>query len=203
MTTTESERIRQDIEKTRQELSQDVDSLTDKVSPSRIVERRVGKAKSALSGAKEKVMGVAPSMPSTSPGQAAGDAKESLTNAASGNPLAAGLIAFGAGWLISSLMPASSAEKQAAGAAKDMIKEHSDMLTAPLQEAADSVKQSMQEPVQEAVAAVKSTATDAVASVKEEASSVAPTSGASSAGGDDSDDSGGPKHAAPSGGSAF
>ena len=197
MTTTEAERIRQDIEKTRAELSQDVDSLTDKVSPARIVERRVDKAKGAFSGAKEKVMGAAPSMPSTSPGQAAGDAKESLTNAASGNPLAAGLIAFGAGWLISSLMPASSAEKQAAGAAKDMIQEHSDMLTAPLQEAAEAVKESMQEPVQDAVAAVKSTATDAVASVKDEASSVAPgTTGGGTEGG-------AAKHAAPSSGGAL
>lgn len=197
MTTTEAERIRQDIEKTRAELSQDVDSLTDKVSPARIVERRVDKAKGAFSGAKEKVMGAAPSMPSTSPGQAAGDAKESLTNAASGNPLAAGLIAFGAGWLISSLMPASSAEKQAAGAAKDMIQEHSDMLTTPLQEAAEAVKESMQEPVQDAVAAVKSTATDAVASVKDEASSVAP--GATGGG----TEGGAAKHAAPSSGGAL
>lgn len=154
-------------------------------------------------------MGAAPSMPSTSPGQAAGDAKESLTNAASGNPLAAGLIAFGAGWLISSLLPASAAETQAAGAAKDMIQEHSDMLTTPLQEAADSVKESMQEPVQEAVAAVKSTATDAVASVKDEASSVTSSSddtgddSGDESGGDIGDDRGAPKHAAPGGGSAL
>lgn len=187
MTTTEAEQIRQDIEKTRRELSSDVDSLTEKVSPARIVERRVGKAKGALSGAKEKVMGAAPS---TSPAQAAGDARDSLTSAASGNPLAAGLIAFGAGWLVSSLMPASSAERQAAGAAKEMIQEHSDVLTAPLQEAAQSVKESMQEPVQEAMEAVKSTATDAVASVKDEAGSATSSSSDSEA----------PKHAAPSGG---
>ena len=178
MTTTEAERIRQDIEKTRAELSQDVDSLTEKVNPARIVERRVDKAKGALSGAKEKVMGAAPS---TSPAQAAGEAKESLTNAASGNPLAAGLIAFGAGWLLSSLLPASSAEKQAAGAAKDMIQEHSDALTAPLHEAAESIKESMQEPVQEAMAAVKSSASDAVASVKDEADSAMPTTSGDSA----------------------
>jgi hypothetical protein len=197
--TTEAERIRQDIERTRAELSQDVDSLTDKVSPARIVERRVDKAKGALSGVKEKVMGAAPSMPSmpsmpsTSPGQAAGDAKDSVTSAAAGNPLAAGLIAFGAGWLVSSLLPASSAEKQAAGAAKTMVQEHSEMLTAPLQEAAATVKENLQEPVQEAVEAVRSTATDAVASVKDEAGSAMPS-------GNDDD---GPKHAAPSAGSAF
>lgn len=199
MTTTESERIRQDIEQTRQALSQDVDSLTEKVNPARIVERRVDKAKGAFSGAKEKVMGAAPSMPSmpsTSPAEAAGNARESVTSAAAGNSLAAGLIAFGAGWLISSLLPASPAEKQAAGAAKDMIAEHSDVLTAPLHEAAESMKESLQEPVQEAVEAMKSSATEAVASVKDEAGSAMPSGG-------DSEGSDSPKHAAPSGGGSF
>lgn len=183
MTTTEAEKIRQDIEKTRAELSQDVDSLTDKVSPSRIVERRVEKAKGALSGAKEKVMGAAPS---TSPSEGASAAQDKITTATAGNPLAAGLVAFGAGWVLSSLLPASSAERQAAAAAKDMISEHSDELSAPLHDALDAVKESMQEPAQEAVDAVKATASEAVATVKDDAASAKENV----AGGE------GPKHAA-------
>ena len=40
--------IRRDIEATRADLSRDVDALTEKVSPARVVERRVDRAKSAF-----------------------------------------------------------------------------------------------------------------------------------------------------------
>ena len=50
-TTTRSddpEVIRRDIESTRSDLSRNVDALTEKVSPSRVVGRRVDRAKDAL-----------------------------------------------------------------------------------------------------------------------------------------------------------
>ena len=50
--------IRRDIEATRADLSRDVDALTEKVSPARVVERRVDRAKGAAGTVKEKVMGV-------------------------------------------------------------------------------------------------------------------------------------------------
>ena len=38
----ESEQLRREIDETRRELGTDVDALTEKVSPSRVVGRRVG-----------------------------------------------------------------------------------------------------------------------------------------------------------------
>ena len=75
-----------------------------------------------------------------------------------GNPLAAGVIAFGAGWLLSSLLPASEKEKQVAAAVKDKASEHSDKLTAPLSEAAQQATENLREPAKQAVESIKSTA---------------------------------------------
>src|SRR3954462_702864 len=56
------EQIQRDIEGTRQSLSADVDRLTEKVSPGRVVSRRVDRVKSTATTLKERVMG---SMPDT------------------------------------------------------------------------------------------------------------------------------------------
>ena len=154
--------IRRDIEATRADLSRDVDALHEKVSPARVVERRVDRAKGAVGSVKEKVMG------STDTATSAPSVARQKTQ---GNPLAAGLIAFGVGWLASSLIPASQQEQQAASAVKDKASEHSDTLTAPLKEAASNAKDNLQGPAEDAVQSVKSTATDAAATVKDEASS--------------------------------
>ena len=178
--------IRRDIEATRADLSRDVDALTEKVSPARVMERRVDRAKSAVGSVKEKVMGSqsnpadngalgTASDKATSVASSVGDAATAAPSAArqktQGNPMAAGLIAFGAGWLISSLLPASEKEKQAASTVKDKASEHSDTLTAPLKEAAGNAKENLQGPAQDAVASVKDKATDAASTVKDEAAS--------------------------------
>jgi uncharacterized protein YjbJ (UPF0337 family) len=153
--------IRRDIEATRADLSRDVDALTEKVSPARVMERRVDRAKSAVGSVKEKVMGDG----------AATAAPSAARQKTQGNPMAAGLIAFGAGWLFSSLLPATEKEKQAATTVKDKAGEHSDTLTAPLKEAAGNAKENLQGPAQDAVASVKDKATDAASTVKDEAAS--------------------------------
>ncbi len=190
------EEIRRDIERTRSELSSNVDALTEKVSPARVVERRVESARGAITGVKDKVMGSSesngcggdPKMSSAaSSASAASGAASSVAGAASsvantasgapqvarartqGNPLAAGLMAFGAGWLISSLLPASEPEQQAAVAIKDKASEHSDKLTAPLKAAAQEVGENLREPAQQAAESLKTTATEAAATVKDDA----------------------------------
>ena len=180
--------IRRDIERTRRELSNDVDLLTEKVSPTKVMERRVERARGAVSSVKEKVMGSATNTTSSA-GAGLDTAQDKISSAAStvadtassapqmarqktqGNPLAAGVIAFGAGWLLSSLLPASEKEKQVATAVKDKASEHSDTLTAPLSEAAQQAKENLREPAQRAAESIKSTATDAAATVKGEAQS--------------------------------
>ena len=178
--------IRRSIDATRADLSRDVDALTEKVSPGRVVSRNVDKAKGRLSTVKERVMGAdddpydegALGSASDKASSVAGSIGDTATSAPSvarqktqGNPFAAGLIAFGVGWLASSLLPSSEKEQQAASAVKDKASEHSDTLTAPLKEAAAGAKDNLAGPAQEAVRSVKGTATDAATHVKDEAAS--------------------------------
>jgi hypothetical protein len=180
--------IRRDIERTRRELSSDVDLLTEKVSPTKVVERRVERARGAVSSVKEKVMGSATDTKGAA-GAGLGTAQDKVSSAASsvvdtassapqtarhkaqGNPLAAGVIAFGAGWLLSSLLPSSEKEQQAAAAVKDKASEHSDLLTAPLSEAAEQATENLREPAQQAADSIKTAATDAASTVKGETQS--------------------------------
>lgn len=177
MTTQTPEEIRRDIERTRYELASDVDTLHEKVSPSAIASRRTQATKNRLSSVKDRVMGSAQgvsSSASSTGSDVAGSVKQApsaVRQQTQGNPLAAGVIAFGAGWLISSLLPSSEKEQQATMAAKDQMQEHSDTLTAPLKEAAQGAKENLQPKAQEAADSVKSTATDAAGTVKGEAQS--------------------------------
>ena len=102
-------------------------------------------------------------------GDAVSDAPTAVARKAQGSPIAAGLIAFGAGLLVSSLLPASRAEQQAAEAVKDTAQPMVDDLTDTAKEVAGNLK----EPAQQALEEVKSTATDAAATVKDEATSAA------------------------------
>jgi gas vesicle protein len=84
-----------------------------------------------------------------------------------GSPLAAGLIAFGAGALIAALIPVSDKERQAAAEIQDRAEPLKDEVTAIAKDAAQNLK----EPAQQAVSDLKDTATDAVTSVQQEGQS--------------------------------
>ena len=186
----ESEQLRREIEETRRELGTDVDALTEKVSPKRVVERRVDKAKDAVGGLKEKVMGSSSNVTSSagdglssatsSVGDAAGSAVGTVQSAAGsaastvadtasstaqaarrgaeGNPLAAGVIAFGLGWLVSSLLPASRQEREVAAKVKDQAQPALQPVAQKAGEALSEVRDNLREPAQQAAQSVKQTA---------------------------------------------
>ena len=87
--------------------------------------------------------------------------------------LAAGIIAFGAGWLVSSLLPASRQEQRLAQQATEKAAEVGRPLADKAREAAMEVKDNLQEPAQQAVASVKDTATEAGRTVVDEGKSAA------------------------------
>jgi ferredoxin len=179
MTSSDPEVIRRQIEDTRANLSYDVDALNEKVNPTRVVDRRVGKAKSTVTGLKDKVFGTAQntgaqmssatSNVTGSAQQAASSAAGTVQDAAStalgavqsapdtiqrqaqGNPLAAGLIAFGVGWLVSSLLPTSEKEKQLAAQAEAAVKEHSQPLVDQAKNVAQEIGDNLKPAAQEAV----------------------------------------------------
>jgi len=199
MTSSDPDVIKRQIEETRRELSYDVDALNEKVNPARVMDRRVSAAKGRITNLKEKVMGSAHDTTYQAQGMAS-NAAGSVQNAASsavgtvqdaassaagavqqapdaivrqtqGNPLAAGLIAFGVGWLVSSLMPASEKEKQLAMQAESAVKEHKDALLEPAKQAAQEIGEQLKPAAQDAVESVKATAQDAAATVKAEGQS--------------------------------
>ena len=201
--TSDPDQIRGNIELTQQNLSADVDALTDKVSPPRIVERRVQQTRSAVTGLKDRIMGSASDRTSNLTGTvgsstssakdtvvgAASSARDSVTGAASsaadaassapdlarqrtqGNPLAAGLIAFGAGWLVASLLPATEPEQQVASQVKDVATEKGRPVAQQLQQAGQETAQDLRESAQQRAQSVKETAADAASTVKDEAQS--------------------------------
>lgn len=102
-------------------------------------------------------------------GTAVSNAPDQVKAKTAGNPLAAGLIAFGAGMLISSLIPASQKEREAA----DQLKTAAQPLATQVTDAAKAVAQDLKEPAQEAMENVKATATDAAQHVKTEGQTAA------------------------------
>lgn len=170
------EQIQRDIERTRANLSTDVDRLTEKVSPGRVVGRRVERVKGGATSVKERVMGAAPSTgdltssigdAASSVGDAAGNAPAAVRRQTQGNPLAAGLVAFGVGMIAASLLPASQPEQELASKAQDKAGDLAEPVKAKAQEFADG----MREPVQHSVEQVKATATDAASETADQARS--------------------------------
>ncbi|MCT1606801.1 DUF3618 domain-containing protein [Nesterenkonia massiliensis] len=165
--------IREDIERTRSELSQDVDALSEKVSPSKVAHRQTEKVRDTVTGWKDKVMGTANDATSRvsegaehladSTHQVPQQTKEKTR----GNPLAAGLIALGAGWLVASLLPASEAERKAAAKLEDQAQP----LVDDAKSQAQSMAEEMKQPAQESVQRVKESATDSAETLKSEGQS--------------------------------
>jgi gas vesicle protein len=100
-------------------------------------------------------------------------APQAVVRQTRGNPLAAGLIAFGAGWLVSSLLPASQREQELAEQAKQRASEIGQPLVDAAKDAAMEMKDNLQEPAQHAVESVRDTAADAGRTVTEEGRSAA------------------------------
>ena len=172
MSSNDPDEIREQIERTRADLSQNVNSLADTVNPAHAAKRQADRVRGALTGAKDKVMGGA-----STTGDNLSSARSSATDAVAGspdrvkartsnNPLALGLIAFGAGWLAGSLVPASSAEQQAAVRVKEAA-------TPYVSGAAHDVADNLKQPAQHAASTIKDAASDAADTVKSEGSSAA------------------------------
>jgi len=169
------EQIRAEIDATRGTLGYDVDALADKVNPAQIRQRQVDKVKNRFTNMKESVTGTVHNTTDTA-SSTAGSAVDTAQGAGqqaagkvNGNPLAVGLVAFGAGWLLSSLIPAAEKEQDLAGHVKDK--------TAPLVDhakyAAQEAAQNLKGPMQDAVASVKDAAQDAAGTIKDEAQGAA------------------------------
>jgi uncharacterized protein YjbJ (UPF0337 family) len=197
-----ADELRQQVEAQRGELGRDLEVLGDRVSPGRMVERRKASVRQRVTSMKEAVMGAADTVTPSGDGSGGGSGGAGLTDRASdaassvadqvgsapqavrsgttGNPLGAGVVAFGAGVLLGSLLPASNREQQAAqqaaptlqrvaGQAGEVAREAADDLKPAAQDAAEDLKQS----AQQSADAVKGQAQDAAQDVQSSAKGAA------------------------------
>lgn len=176
-----TEELTVEIAETRQSMTSNVDALQDKVSPAAIVERRKEAARGRARGLRDKVMGSAHGA-GTSTSGAVGSTKDSVTDTAhsavsgtqdriQGSPLAAGLVAFGAGVIVAALVPASDKEARVASQVVDAAKEHGQPVVDQAKSMAQDVVENVKETATQAVAEVKDTATDSADRVKSEGQS--------------------------------
>ena len=183
------EELRNEIDQTREELAYDVDRLADHTVPSRVVGRKLAGVKERTRSVADKVMGARDSARDTASSasdqarQTATDAGEKVQETARsvagavrdtpdtmarqtrGNPLAAGVIAFGVGLLVASLLPNTEAEKRAGAAMAD----RSGGLVDKAQQTARDLASDLGDTAKDAAQSVKDTAREAAGHTAEQA----------------------------------
>jgi Protein of unknown function (DUF3618) len=190
-TSNDPDEIRADIERTRAALSDDVDDLAESVKPKNVAGRQADKVKEAASNIKDRVMGSddddysgsavgtvgdKASSAKDTVSEKASDAREAVRQAprrmrrkAQGNPLAAGVIAFGLGMLVSSLIPSSEKEREAVS----QLQENLEPVKEKAAEMAKEVGESLKPAAQQAAESVKTTAQEGAEHVRQEGQSAA------------------------------
>ena len=135
----------------------------------------VGPVGDKASSAKEAVADKASTAKDTV-SEKASDARDAVMQApsrmkrrAQGNPLAAGVVAFGLGMLVSSLIPSTKKER----AAVSQLQENLEPVKEKASEVARDIGEGLKPAAQEAAESVKTTAQEGVESVKQEGQSAA------------------------------
>jgi signal transduction histidine kinase len=171
--------LRREIAQTRQDMGETVTDIEHRVHPRHVKERQMRRFRDRWTDAKEAVMGSSDAGGSggTSVGDqasayadraknAAQQAPQQTKQATRGNPLAAGLIALGAGALAGTLFPATDPERQAAGRLREEFEEP---VRDELQRTGQDLKDGVQGQVEAARDDVKATAQQAAENVKQQA----------------------------------
>jgi hypothetical protein len=183
--------IRRDIDRTRDDMEGTIDAINDRVNPRRIRERRMNRLRRRVTSIRHSIMGsegqntssFGDRMPDVGARaedaretvsarvdqarQAVSDAPQELQRQTRGNPLAAGLIAFGVGTLIGSALPDSNAERRAARTAAELV--DVDAAKERLSGHAREVQAGVADQAREAAEDLKGSAREAAQDVKNDA----------------------------------
>jgi hypothetical protein len=188
MGTTERE-LRRAAEAQRERMGDTLDAIGDRLSPERMLERRKAAVRFRWQRMRDSVMG--------SPGyeepvtqrvrerasdaaHSAGDSVQSATDQvrrapqmvadqARGNPVAAGVIAFGAGALLATLIPPSRTEQRLVSEAQPQLQHAADELKSVGRDVAEDAK----EHARDAMDTVKSAGAEATQHVRDDAGDAA------------------------------
>ncbi|MBA2952405.1 DUF3618 domain-containing protein [Nocardioides sp. MAH-18] len=174
-----TEELSTEIAQTRNSLASDLDALHDRISPSAIVERRKSAAKGRMRQVRQRVMGTVHDARNTtasgvsSMGESAHGAVGTAQEKYEGAPLAAGLVAFGAGMVLASLIPASEREAVAGAKVVDAVKEQGQPLLEEAKGQAQQVAQQVGDAATNAAQQVKDAAASGAEHVRSEGRSAA------------------------------
>ena len=172
---TTAEDLRRELDRERDDLSSDLYAIGDRVSPGRMVERRKAATRERFGRIRRQVMGTAHDVRDRASGvgsSASGTASSVASSATDtmrempdraeqmveGNPIGAGIAAFGIGLVLATLLPETDTEQRLASRVEPK-----------LQDAASTLGQAAQHVVEE----VKPAATGAVHDLKDEAAQAA------------------------------
>lgn len=176
-----TQELSRDIAGTRQDLAYDLQALEDRLSPHAIMERRKAAARGRMHRMRSRVMGTAEHA-QRSAGQGTSQAASAVQDTAQsaveqaeeryeGSPLGAGLVAFGAGMVISALLPPTEAEQRAARQVVDTAKEHGQPLAEEAKAVGREVGQDLKETAQESTQELRQSAQESAERVKSEGQS--------------------------------
>jgi hypothetical protein len=167
------EQIEAEIEQTRESIKTDVDALQEKLDPRKAAGRQADRVKESVTSVKDTLMGasseraeaVSSSVAGTAGAvsQTVSDVPARLRTRTQGNPWAMGLTAFALGWLVSSLLPPSRKEREAAQALRESP------AVEPVMESARQVATEAGEHVKQAAATVGEQAQQAAGTVGQHA----------------------------------
>ena len=181
-----AEGLRREIAESREHLGTAVDAIGDRVSPGRIAERQANQVRNRVRDVREGIMGTASGATDTIgfgvggaaqkvSGSASGAAekvkgapqsvKQVATRQTQGAPLAAGLVAFGAGALVAALLKPSPREGQVA----QTLLEKAEPVKEAASDAGNELASGLKEEGQQSVEQVKEKAVSATEQVKETA----------------------------------
>ena len=174
--------VREEIELARDDLGDTIDAIGEKVSPRRIAQRRAEKVRNSATHLRERIMGSAESgygTTSAKMGDAVGtlqsgasgavefgkDAPHKIEQQTQGNPIAAGLVAFGFGLGLASLLPETPVE---ARQAREIRRRVVEPVKEGVTEAGRNIAGDLKDSAKESAEAVKATATDSAGQIKED-----------------------------------
>jgi hypothetical protein len=186
----EPDQLKAQIDEQRAEISGTIDQIENRVNPSHVLARRQDRVRRRLTNWKDSVFGNhEPDYPAprgypfaddrgSGNGHGVGQRVGGIASSASdtvqhaptamrrqtrGNPMAAGAIALGAGWLIGSLLPQSRTEQRVVRRVEPQLSDAADTVKDEARALADDLK----EPAKQAAEQVKQSGKDAATEVKD------------------------------------
>jgi hypothetical protein len=157
-----TEQLKSDIALRREEIGRDLEAIGNKVSPSQMVERRKESAKAKVKNVRESIMGSADTAGSGV--SRVGDKVQEIPDLArqrvQGSPLGVGLVAFGAGLIVASLIKPTRAEQRAV----ERVQPELEQAASGLRQAGEEAAIDLRDHAQEAVSHVGQSAKEAAQS---------------------------------------